>query len=140
MTGMPITSVAAALLSLIFLALSVLVSAQRGRSRASLGDGSANLVSPGQESAFPLLVASRRQANFAEYVPLSLILLGLLEQGGAARWLVAVLAAVLVVARLLHPVGIGRKSPNPFRAAGAFLTLAVIGVASLYLLIRTVLW
>jgi uncharacterized membrane protein YecN with MAPEG domain len=33
-----------------------------------------------------------------------------------------IVGAVLVVARVLHPFGMDRPAPNPYRAAGAMLT------------------
>ena len=64
----------------------------------------------------------RAHANFNEYVPMALILMGLVEMNvGASRWL-WVIGAVLVVARVLHPFGMDRPAPNPYRAGGAILT------------------
>ena len=59
----------AALLALLFLALSVLVIRQRLRSRTVIGLGEAE----------GLLRASRAQGNFAEYVPILLILLRVVQ-------------------------------------------------------------
>ena len=69
-------------------------------------------------------------ANFAEYVPLILILLGGIEYAGAPHNLVLGLAVALVVARLSHAFGLPRPAPNPLRAAGASLTWIVLLVAS----------
>jgi uncharacterized membrane protein YecN with MAPEG domain len=53
---------------------------------------------------------------------MALILMGLIEMNvGASRWLWMV-GAVLVLARVLHPFGMDRPAPNPYRAAGAALT------------------
>jgi uncharacterized membrane protein YecN with MAPEG domain len=53
---------------------------------------------------------------------MALILMGLIEMNvGASRWLWAV-GALLVVARVVHPFGMDRPAPNPYRAAGAMLT------------------
>jgi len=64
-------------------------------------------------------------------VPIALILLGGIETAGAAHWLVVLLAVLLVAARVAHPVGMMRPTPNLFRAGGALLTWLVIGVAAL---------
>jgi uncharacterized membrane protein YecN with MAPEG domain len=62
------------------------------------------------------------------------VLLGLVEMQGSARWVTVTLATLLVAARLLHPLGMGRKIPNPFRAAGLVLTLFMILGASVAIL------
>lgn len=135
MSLLPVTAITTALLGLLFLVLSVRVVIARGTT-ASLGDGSGGVIPSGQEHTVPLLVASRSHANFAEYVPLALLLLGFVEVGGTARWFVELLAAILVLARLLHPLGMGRAIPNPFRAAGIGGTLLVILVASVTVLVH----
>ncbi len=139
MTPLPITSITAGVLALIYLALTARVIQQRGKTGTSLGDGSTGLIAPGEEHTAPLLVACRSHANFAEYVPIALILIGLNEIAGGSRWFVAALAAALVLGRVLHPMGMARKVPNPFRAGGTMLTLAVLGVAGIALLVRTLL-
>jgi uncharacterized membrane protein YecN with MAPEG domain len=65
----------------------------------------------------------RAHANFNEYVPIALILMGLVEMNvGTSRWLWAI-GALLVVARVLHPFGMDRPAPNPYRILGIVLTL-----------------
>ena len=68
-----ITGGYAALLALLYLALSGLVIRQRLRHGVPIGLGEAE----------GLLRASRAHGNFAEYVPFALVLILLLEQGGA---------------------------------------------------------
>ncbi len=131
-----ITAIAAAVLGLIYVVLTARVVMARGKTGASLGDGSTGIVAAGMEHTVPLLVACRSHANFAEYVPLCLVLLGLTEIVGSPRWLVAALAGMLVLARVIHPIGMGTKIPNPFRAGGAALTLLTIIGASVALLLR----
>jgi uncharacterized membrane protein YecN with MAPEG domain len=84
-------------------------------SKVSIGDG-----------GNPLLAARMRaQANFLEYVPLALILIGLIEMRvGASQWLFG-LGIVLVVARIAHAFGMERPIPNPFRAGGLIATMLV---------------
>ncbi len=66
---MPVTAFYASLLGFLFLLLSVRVIAQRHEARVEIGHG---------ESA-ELLRRSRVHANFAEYVPMALVLLALAE-------------------------------------------------------------
>ena len=138
MHDLPITTVTAALLAVIFIVLSVRVGAARGKSKASLGDGSGGLIPAGEEHTVPLLVACRSHANFAEYVPLALILIGLAEHNGAPCTLLLAVATALVIGRIVHPFGMGRKIPNPFRAGGALLTILAIATAAITLLVRSV--
>jgi hypothetical protein len=87
----------------------------------------------GQEAtASPLLIASRTQANFAEYVPLSLILLALLEGWGVNHIFLVVVAVLLVLSRLLHVIGMHRSTPNPFRGGGIILQFLVIAAMAAY--------
>jgi uncharacterized membrane protein YecN with MAPEG domain len=120
----PITLGAAGLLGLIYAALTCRVFVARYRSRIMLGDG----TGPGDEK---LLIAVRTHANFAEYVPLILLLLGAAELQHASRPLLIALASALILGRLLHPIGMALPAPNLFRAGGATLTLAVLVIASL---------
>jgi uncharacterized membrane protein YecN with MAPEG domain len=132
MTALPITLGASGILGLIYVALSLNVSLARVKSKVSLGDGASQSVMVGKENAAPRLqIACRTHANFAEYVPLALVLLGGIEAAGAARWLVELLAVLLVLARIAHPVGMVLPTPNLFRAGGALLTWVVIGWAAI---------
>jgi hypothetical protein len=118
---MPITGLYAALLSLILLFLWSRVSAARMKNGIALGDGD----DP------ELTYRIRRHANFVEHVPLALILFAVIERGGSRPAILHALGATLVVARVLHPLGIGAiKTPNPLRAAGAGGTFLVILVAA----------
>jgi uncharacterized membrane protein YecN with MAPEG domain len=136
MPPLPVTATTAALLGVVFVVLTARVIGARGKTGASLGDGGGGVIPSGQESTVPLLVATRSHANFAEFVPFTLILLGFVEATGAARWFVCLLATMLLIGRVLHPFGMGRKIPNPFRAAGAVLTVLTIAIGSLYLLVE----
>ena len=69
---------------------------------------------------------ARAHANFIEYVPLALILMLILELRvghSAGLW---ALGAVLIVGRVLHPFGMERAAPNPFRMLGILLTFAAL--------------
>lgn len=123
MTSIPVTLAAAGILGLIYVGLSLNVSKARRLAHVSLGDGS--------DAAPMLQIAIRMHGNFAEYVPLALILLGGIEAAGAARWVVGLMGAMLIMARIAHPLGLMRPAPNAFRISGALLTWAVIIWASL---------
>jgi len=115
------TLLAASVLGLILVLLSLEIVRLRLKTKVSLGTG------PEERSA--LVVAVRAHGNFVEHVPLSLILLGLLEREALGGTLVASLAATLLVSRLLHIIGIGIKGVNPFRSLGVVLQWAFFVVA-----------
>ena len=125
MTDMPVTLATSGVLGLIYIVLTGLVMRGRATTKTKLGDGA------DRPEGKPLHVAVRSHANFAEYVPLALILLGGIEHAGAAHRLVLGLAVALVIGRIAHPIGMFRPAPNPFRAGGAVLTWLVIIIASI---------
>ena len=112
-----ITLLFAALQSLLLLALLGRVSRLRHGRRIGFGDGNDPVLAR----------AIRAHANFVEHVPFALLLLGLLELSGAPRaWLWA-FGGVLLIARLLHAIGLSRSSGASFgRLYGTALTWLVI--------------
>jgi len=123
---LPITLGTAALLGILYVPLSVMVTAARVRSGTGLGLGTeADAATPSA-----LLIAARRHGHFAEYVPLSLILLALLESWGLARNVMLGFAGALILARALLAFGINAKTPNPWRLAGNALQWTLILVMS----------
>ncbi|GAA5524457.1 inner membrane protein YecN [Microbulbifer aestuariivivens] len=124
-----VTAFYAALCALLILALAFRVVRFRRTAKVGLGSG-------GKHAANILI---RAHANAVEYVPLALLLLLLAELNGlAASWL-HVLGGTLVIARLLHVVGLsaGKGGYHPGRFWGTALTWAVILVLALVLLVET---
>jgi len=97
-----VTSLIAAILTIIFIKLSFAVIGLRRKNKVSLGSG-------GYEE---LERAIRAQGNFAEYVPFGIILLACLELNGAPWWLVAITGVTLIFGRLIHAVGINQPPPD----------------------------
>lgn len=97
-----ITPITASLLGILFLKLSFAVIGLRTKNKVGLGSG-------GHDE---LERAIRAQGNFAEYVPMALILMGCLELNGAPSWLVLIPATLLIVGRLFHAKGINEPPPN----------------------------
>ncbi len=127
---MPITALFAALLAPLFLFLSWRVITLRGSTRTALGDG-------GNPELFRRM---RVQANFAEYAPLALVLIGLSESLRAPAPLVALLGAVLLAGRLLHAFGVSQAKENfRIRVWGMYLTVGAIGCAALLCLVMSVM-
>lgn len=107
-----ITLIFAAALGLLNLWLGVRVSRLRGARKIPVGHGDV----PALEGRI------RAHANFNEYVPIALILMMLIEMsvgGSRGLW---VIGALLVVGRVLHPFGMDRPAPNPYRVGGMVLT------------------
>ena len=69
----------------------------------------------------------RAQANFAEYVPLTLLLMGLLEVSRYSIYLLHALGLVLLVARVLHGAALSFGwQMRAGRIVGAALTFVVL--------------
>jgi uncharacterized membrane protein YecN with MAPEG domain len=69
----------------------------------------------------------RAQGNFAEYVPLALLMMAVLEASRHSIYVLHALGIALVVARLLHGFALSFGwQPRNGRIAGAALTFAVL--------------
>lgn len=122
---MPVTPLYAALLALIFVALSIRTIRLRRRYRVGVGDG----------NHAELQRAARVHANFAEYVPLALLLIYFVETGGGPQWLIHALSFALLCGRLLHAWGVSQVRENyRYRTIGMALTFSVIILTCLSLL------
>ena len=118
----PITTVYAALLGILLILLSDLVSRTRKKSCVSLGHGDD-----------PMLERTMRaHGNFVEYVPFGLLLLLLVEVMGGQPWLLHVYGLMLLLGRLLHAYGMIRpEAPVSGRYWGTTLTWLMILATSL---------
>jgi uncharacterized membrane protein YecN with MAPEG domain len=68
----------------------------------------------------------RRHGNYAENAAIFVASLALLEMMGAARPFVIGLAALFILGRLLHAIGLSRQNTvNVWRVAGVFVTVGV---------------
>jgi uncharacterized membrane protein YecN with MAPEG domain len=133
MIDLPVTLATASILGILYIVLSAAVSAERNRSKVGFGTGADASVVLGAEHQAPrLLVAVRRHGHFAEYVPISILLIMLLELRQADRLWLMVLAGVLILSRLMIAFGMGRAAPNVFRAGGNVLQWLMILAASIY--------
>lgn len=115
----------AALLALLFVYLSVRTIGTRRRLQIAIGD----------KDHPEMQRAMRVHANFAEYVPLGLLMLALVESRGPAPWLMHALCLCLLLGRGLHAYGVSQTAERfQFRIAGMALTFACLVGSSLYLL------
>lgn len=122
---MQITSLYAALGALLVIILASRVMLRRNSRGIGIGDGDDS----------DLRKRIRAHANAVEYLPLGLILLGLLEWNQFAPTCVHAFGATLLGGRVLHAIGMSRSSGRTFeRVLGMVLTLlALLGMAMLLL-------
>ena len=114
---MHITLIYGGMLGLLFLLLSFWVVKRRAQFKVMIGEGEAP----------EMLSAIRAHGNFAEYVPLALLMLALLELAGTAAAVVWTCGLVLLLARLAHAIGLGGSAGySAGRFGGTLLTLAVL--------------
>jgi len=110
------------LLGLLFLGLSLNVIRLRYRYRAATGDGGEPVLQR----------AIRGQANFAEYAPLTLLLLLCLELLGGPAWALHAVGLCLLAGRLAHGICFAcLESAAPLRVSGMILTFASLVIAAL---------
>ena len=116
-------------LALLYAVLGLQVSRLRRGNRVLFGDG----------DNIKLRSAIRAHANFAEYVPIIVLMVALLEMSGMPALRVHLLMAALLLARLLHPLGmyVGPRTLQfqICRVGGITLNWLVL-VASAILLLR----
>jgi uncharacterized membrane protein YecN with MAPEG domain len=125
----PITALYAALQAFVAIALVAPIGRLRGKYGVSIHAGG----HPDLDTAI------RRHANWTEHVPFALLLMGLLELNGGSPGLLHGLGIGLLVARVVHPLGLKPDDIRvPLRAVGAFLTLIVTLVAAIALLVEVV--
>ena len=118
---MPITSLYAGLLGFWFLVLTARVIGGRRTGNISLGDG-------GDAS---LLRRIRAHGNFAEYVPLVLVMMAVLENTGFNGWLLHIVGVPLLLGRLLHGYALSFTSEfMQGRVVGMALTLLALAISA----------
>jgi uncharacterized membrane protein YecN with MAPEG domain len=119
---MQITAFYASLLAVLYLYLSLRVIGVRRERRVELGDGEDR----------ELLRRIRVHANFAEYVPMALLVMALAESLVPPRPLLHLVGLLLLAGRLLHAYGLS-QTPQilRFRVWGMMLTMAALGIAAL---------
>lgn len=110
-----VTPLYAGILTLWFVALSARVVNVRRRG-----------ISFGDNGDIGVTRVVRAQANFAEYVPLALLLMGFLEVGRYSIYLLHAFGITLVVARLFHGFALSFGWLRFGRVAGTALTFAVL--------------
>ena len=115
----PITALYAGVLALLLVVLALRVVRLRWKFRVGLGDG-------GEKA---MIRAIRIHGNATEHVPVALLLLLVAELNHAGPTFLHACGAVLVAARVLHALGLGKSAGASWqRAAGTIGTVGVIVV------------
>ncbi|HQT67739.1 MAG: hypothetical protein B7Z78_03115 [Rhodospirillales bacterium 20-60-12] len=115
-----------AILGFVYIWLTIRVGKARKASKIVLGSG----------GDVRLERAMRVHANFAEYVPLALILLIFMELRHDSPWLLNLLGLILLGGRLAHAYGMAQEPDDMrLRGGGTMATVGVIAFASFVLLI-----
>jgi uncharacterized membrane protein YecN with MAPEG domain len=127
-----ITAIYLAVLALLYAALGLQVARLRRGNRVAFGDG----------DNMKLRSAIRAHAHFAEYVPIIALMVAMLEMSGLSAIRVHLLMGTLLVARLLHPLGMDAK-PLTWqfrvgRVGGMVVTIGLMVSCALLILGRLV--
>jgi uncharacterized membrane protein YecN with MAPEG domain len=123
---LPLTSLYAAILALIIVALGINVTVHRVKLQVSLGDG-------GNPQMLRMI---RLHGNAIEYLPLSLLLMALYELNGGLHWILHVIGIALIAGRLIQTAAMwGTEIPKPGRGIGqttTWLSIAVLALLNLW--------
>jgi len=114
----------AGFLALIYIFLTYRVVRLRMATKTSLGDGGHS----------GLITAIRAHANFAEYVPLGLILMAILNIQGTNGGIIHIIGLMLVTGRMIHAYSISYNLLK-LRPVGMALTLSAMALSAVLLII-----
>jgi uncharacterized membrane protein YecN with MAPEG domain len=123
---MTITALYASFLALLFVFLSIRVIGWRRLVKVEIGHGDDN----------QLLRRMRVHANFAEYVPFTLLLMAMAESMTAPRPLIHLVGLLLIAGRLMHAYGLS-QTPHilRYRVWGMMLTFFALSISALLCLL-----
>lgn len=113
---LPVTLTAAGLAALLNIWIANRVGRVRGQEKVSIGDG----------GNARLIAAMRAHANYVEYTPFVLVLLGLIEIGVGSPWWLWAVALVYLVGRVAHALGMTTDNPLRLRMIGTVVTLLTL--------------
>lgn len=121
---LPVTLTIAAAAALLNIWLAIRTGRVRTSEKVSIGDGG----SP------RLLARMRAHANYVEYTPFFLILLGLIELGrGTSLWLWGI-GGVYILARIAHAFGMDAEKPGKLRMIGIAVTFIALLILAIWAL------
>lgn len=112
-----ITAIAAGILVILQMVLMMITIKSRYKHMQGLGVGDQP----------ELLARVRSHGNLAENSAIILIILALLEMAGTSQIIISVAAALFVIGRFLHPIGLFKASGSTVPRTIGVLTTALIG-------------
>ncbi len=125
--SLPITALYASILMIFALVLSFRAGGFRGKSGISVGLG--------DPVNMELAERVRVHQNFLEYVPLAIILMGIIELNSGNATFLHVFGVVLIFSRIAHAIGLKHDNMgHPGRVIGAGGTALISVAAALYTL------
>ena len=133
--SIPITLMYAGFFALFGLYLSARAGGFRGKAQVS--------ILYGDPINWELAERVRVHQNFLEYVPMILILFGLIEVSGGSRWFLFIAGDLLIIARIAHLIGLKHDNMahigRLIGAGGTALITAAAGLYGLWLSVPAVL-
>ena len=121
------TPIYAAILGLFFVYLSFLTIKERRKNKVAIGDGDNQTLQR----------AIRVHGNFAEYTPLTLLLVSFVELSGYHYILINSLMMAFFLGRLSHLYGVSKTQEDfRFRVFGISMTLSVIAISAILILVK----
>lgn len=124
---LPVTALYAGIMAIFALVLSFQAGSYRGKTGIS--------ILHGEPVNYELAVRVRRHQNFLEYVPLIVILMGLIEINGGSVVFLHSIGIALIVARIAHAIGLQHDTMAHIgRLIGAGGTALILLVAAGYTL------
>lgn len=127
------------LLSIFFIFLSINVIKGRRELGVGLGD----------KDCIEMKRRIRAQANFAEYTPFFLILLGYAEYSHFPYWILHLFGLLFFIGRIMHAYSVllaekydgSKLTSNPvWRIRGMMCTFSTIGLLAIFLLIKNIIF
>ena len=129
-THIVITPFYASIMALFFVALSVRTLLLRRKLKIGIGTGDNDIM----------LRAMRVHSNFAEYVPITLLLALIIELMEGHWVILHAICLLLFIGRISHACGVSQTNENyRFRVMGMGLTFTSICISALILLYKTLL-
>lgn len=128
----PITALYAALLVAVLVCLTTRIGVLRAKTGISILDGGNDRVA----------VEMRRHGNFAEHVPLIIVLMAIVEINEGSPVFLHVVGIALIICRVAHPLGLRHdRVQAPLRligAVGTSLVTIALGLMALWQGVRAI--
>jgi len=125
--SLSITGFYASLLALLFIGLSINIIRLRLQNKTGIGDGGHMVLSK----------AVRVHGNFAEYIPMALLMLGIYEVNGASPMMLHIFGAVLFIGRIFHAIGlsktIGVSKQRQIGMLSVFIVILILAIENIRL-------